>query len=329
MTTETISKQLEFVTYDVFTRTRLKGNPLAVVEIPKDYALSQDVKQAIAREFNFSETVFLHEADKDGSLNRRIDIFTIIAELPFAGHPTIGSICHISQSAGIISAQNFTVTTKAGPIESKYDGNNGRAVANIPHNIRIHSNYLTHLKVKSLFPAMESEPQDDLLDLWPPDNKDSFRGFPAVSLVKGMTFILINFPDVENHLQRLKVGRQARYADVVSLDEDWAPSFVAPYFFAILSEAEQQPIKIRTRMMEPQIGEDPATGSAACTLGAYLALRSGKRGGRYRYDIEQGVEMGRASEIDVEVVLAEDGRAVDSVLMSGSAIQVTKGTFLL
>ena len=150
-----------------------------------------------------------------------------------------------------------------------------------------------------------------------------------MSIVKGMTFILIEFPSIENHLQRLQAGRQLRYAEAVSLDEEWTPSFAAPYFYCLLSQADEQITRIRARMIEPQIGEDPATGSAACTLAAYLALKSGRGGQSYKFDIQQGVEMGRASQIGVEVVLAENGKDVERVLLSGSAIQVMEGTLLI
>ena len=320
---------IKYATFDVFTQTRLKGNPLAVVMIPRATVLDQDTKQAIAKEFNYSETVFLHEAEDDGSLDRTIDIFTTISELPFAGHPTIGSICCIAQKGGGDAAQNFTVMTKAGPIPSKFDGRTRWAVANIPHNVHIHSNYLTRSAVNSLFRFPELRIGDDLLSVWPVQGENSFEDLPVVSIVKGMTFILIDLSRTPDYLEVLEVGRQATYADAVKLDEDWAPSFVAPYFYSILSQSGKQPTRIRTRMMEPKIGEDPATGSAACTLGAYLALQNGKGGQSYKFDIEQGVEMGRASQIGVEVVLAEDGKAVESMLLSGTAVQVTEGTLML
>ena len=75
---------LSFATVDVFTDVRFTGNPLAIVNIPQEISLSQETKQKIAREFNFSETVFLHEDDGTGK-GRKVDIFTVNEELPFAG----------------------------------------------------------------------------------------------------------------------------------------------------------------------------------------------------------------------------------------------------
>ena len=80
---------------------------------------------------------------------------------------------------------------------------------------------------------------------------------------------------------------------------------------------------------EQSIGEDPATGSAACTLGAYTALQRGEAGKIYNIIVEQGVEMGRSSEIGVRVALDETGKAVKEVWLSGSAVQMTEGTIML
>ena len=77
------------------------------------------------------------------------------------------------------------------------------------------------------------------------------------------------------------------------------------------------------------IGEDPATGSAACTLGAYIALQQGATGESYSFVIEQGVEMGRDSEIGVQVTLDETGKGVKEIWLSGSAVQVTEGIIML
>jgi PhzF family phenazine biosynthesis protein len=84
------SKKLDFAIVDVFTDKRYKGNPLAVVRVPASSNLTQEQKQNIAREFNLSETTFLHEPAGNESGVWTVDIFTINEELPFAGHPTIG-----------------------------------------------------------------------------------------------------------------------------------------------------------------------------------------------------------------------------------------------
>jgi PhzF family phenazine biosynthesis protein len=118
-----------------------KGNPLAIVEVPRSVTLSQEQKQTIAREFNYSETTFLHEKESDSGPDEWVvDIFMTTAELPFAGHPTIGTACHVlskvaqgrSAKSGKIKA-GFKI--KAGPIGLQYDVEKGLARAAIPHSM--------------------------------------------------------------------------------------------------------------------------------------------------------------------------------------------------
>lgn len=309
-----------FATLDVFTTQRFAGNPLAVVEVPADSSLPQDQKQLIAREFNFSETVFLHEATEDSS-ERRVDIFTPTEELPFAGHPTIGTACYVLAAASTSAkSQAVTILTKAGTIGATY--NAGCALAEIPHNVHFHEARADWTDLSRMQPA---QVYDKLLE-----QHEALMGcnqsFPVISIVKGMTFVLINFPNVADYLDILQVGGPGLTPAGRLLDEDWKPSFVAPYFYVILEDDGSQSTRVRARMIDPTVGEDPATGSAACTLSAYLALQAGGAGKLYRYSIEQGVEMGRSSQIGVEVKLDQTGKGVESVALSGSAILVTKGT---
>jgi PhzF family phenazine biosynthesis protein len=135
--------QLEFVTLDVFTSQPYQGNPLAIVRIPHGTEVSQEQKQAIAREFNLSETTFLHE-NADGANDNvwTVDIFMVSQELPFAGHPTIGTACYVlSRTAqeqdiheGIIEA---SFKLKAGPVKLQYDVVKGTARASIPHDVSV------------------------------------------------------------------------------------------------------------------------------------------------------------------------------------------------
>lgn len=131
--------ELSFATLDVFTSTRFEGNPLAVVRVPAALrgAVTSARKQAVAREFNLSETVFLHEpvnGDAAAATVLEIDIFTVDQELPFAGHPTIGT--------SVLARHHFypaveTLLTKSGPIRLLPPSSPGsRAVrARIAHNV--------------------------------------------------------------------------------------------------------------------------------------------------------------------------------------------------
>lgn len=133
--------KLEFVTVDVFTSRPYEGNPLAVVRIPHGQVVSQDQKQAIAREFNLSETTFLHEKEVDTQDDTwTVDIFMTSKELPFAGHPTVGTAVYVlgrtAQERGIsngVLEANFSL--KAGVVRLQYDVVKKTARASIPHDV--------------------------------------------------------------------------------------------------------------------------------------------------------------------------------------------------
>ncbi|KAL8760546.1 MAG: hypothetical protein Q9184_003273 [Pyrenodesmia sp. 2 TL-2023] len=333
---------VRFVTLDVFTNERFKGNPLAIVEIPHGGDLGQELKQRIAREFKLSETVFLHPPLTEGELfNRRYDIFTLTQELPFAGHPTIGTIVYLCHERGT-AVQSLTLQTKAGPIHADYDPKTGIAKANIPHDVRIHQSAVPFQSILEAQPTFKAiQPRDSS---------------PLVSIVRGMTFILINLPQVSD-LANLTTSGPRIDPDAIQPDAGWE-SFTAPYYYAIVLEDEAtRRLRIRSRMMEPSVGEDPATGvsdfrylklpnkaiwndeclkreyllmsnvvqSAASALAAFLALQRGAGGASYAFDVEQGVEMGRRSEIGVEVTLDAGGECVESVVLAGEAVLVSEG----
>lgn len=133
--------QLEFVTIDVFTTQPYQGNPLAIVRIPCGRTVSQEQKQAIAQEFNLSETTFLHENDETAQEDVwTVDIFMTTQELPFAGHPTVGTACYIlgkvaeerGLQGGVIEA---SFRLKAGPVGLQYNVAKKTARASIPHDV--------------------------------------------------------------------------------------------------------------------------------------------------------------------------------------------------
>jgi PhzF family phenazine biosynthesis protein len=137
----TSSLQLEYAIIDVFTQTRYEGNPLAIVRVPKSCTLSQEQKQTIAREFNLSETTFLHEQDADSPSDVwKVDIFTVKEELPFAGHPTIGTACFVlsdvTRERGMKQVE-AKFDLKAGPVQLQYDATKNSAKAAIPHNVYV------------------------------------------------------------------------------------------------------------------------------------------------------------------------------------------------
>lgn len=336
--------RLQFVTLNVFTSQPYTGNPLAVVFLPeKDKrGLSQNQKQLIAREFNFSETIFVHPAttneEKDGGKKRRIDIFTTQIELPFAGHPTIGAaswfLCLSSEKENeeIVS----TLTTKSGDIpirrvysslretelpSGKEQGENAVVTARIAHNVRIHA---ARFPLKELLRMHSS-----LVPFFPSGEQERETiSFPIVSVVNGMTQVHVELPSLAA-LEAVTISADSPIdaAECGYLDQGWRSGLVVAYFF--VRDVEDLPTGkrvIRTRSILGRL-EDPATGSAASGLAAYLTLVKGNPG-QYLYDFVQGVEMGRRSEIGVVVVVGVEGK-IESVELKGAAVKVSGGSILV
>jgi PhzF family phenazine biosynthesis protein len=290
--------KLRFTTLDVFTTTPYCGNPLAIVHVPEAAAssLTQSQKQLIAREFNLSETVFLYEPSDNVF---PINIFITNAELPFAGHPTVGTGWYIISRKVELSP---ILRTKAGDIPVTRDSTSGKARLRVPIDFKVHASYL-HPAVKPLQARLTAE-----------DYINRSTGAEAVvSIVKGMTFMLLHLSS-EDALARMQPISQP----VVMPDGylgDW-DGFVGVYAFY-----ERDDGTIRTRMFHGAV-EDPATGSAASALGAWLAQKQGR--GERRFHVVQGVEMRRKSEIGVIVDISSDGE-VKSVELEGEAVVVMEG----
>ena len=293
--------ELPFITLDVFTTTRYKGNPLAVVTVPADCPNppTQEQKQLIAREFNLSETVIVHESK--GS-SRKIDIFIPEAELPFAGHPTVGT------AVSLLKDGVTELVTKAGPISIETEGQNF-VKAGIPHNVRLHRNTLEAAEEKSRPGYLSSVDEIQKAEL----------AAPIFSIVKGMAFSLIKLPSLE---MLAKVECSVGTFSEKILDDAWQEGIIGRLYYVEQKSDDENVVKLRTRMV--LIGfEDPATGSASCALASYLMLHGGRSDGKTRFELTQGVEMGRQSDIVVEVT-KKDG-AIDTVSLAGTATQVMKG----
>lgn len=307
--------QLNFVTLDVFTLKAYGGNPLAVVFLPEDesQALTQTQKHTITKEFNLSETIFIHpvrEASK-----RTIDIFTLEGELPFAGHPTIGAaswfLCHAADTArtGVT-----TLVTKSGEIPISISDPASQAVAaKIAHNTRIHAARLPAQDLLRLHPSLAPFFAQDV-------------SFPLFSIVNGMSQTFIELPSLEA-LAAVKPAVGGELLDSENsayLDEGWRSGLICVYFFVrdVPDDITGQKV-IRTRMILGSL-EDPATGSSACGLAAYLTLTEGQAGQEHKYHVVQGVEMGRRSDIGVAVAM-DGGRKIERVVLTGTAVQVSEG----
>lgn len=304
---------LQFTTLDVFTSSPYTGNPLAVVFLPAEASLSQSQKQIIAREFNLSETIFIHEP-KATDNKRRIDIFTTDCEIPFAGHPTIGAASWFLQhSTKQDDRQVDALITKAGEIPVSLRGN--IVSAQIAHNVRIHANRFPVSELLRLHPSLGSF------------INGATSTFPIVSIVNGMAQVHVELPSL-SALQTVTTAAGGEFlsaANTTYLDEGWRSGLVILYFFVRDVPDSHGRSVIRTRAILGNL-EDPATGSAASGLAAYLSLTEGQPG-EYLYDIVQGVEMGRRSEIGIGVKIKED--RIERVELRGSAVMVSEGRVLV
>lgn len=310
---------LPFTVVDVFTEMPYSGNPLAIVRLPPstEFSPQQAQLQAVAAEFNLSETIFLEDATEEDlqKERRRARIFTVTREILFAGHPTIGAatwLLHHSDSAHTVK----TLVPGAGPIPIEpISARPGYVKAITPHTYHQHNRKLSAKQTIALHQTLEPFISAE-------------QHFPIISIVYGMTFALIELGSLEA-LAAAKLNNQNAnvIADSQILDEGWEhDSPIGVYLYVRRAEAEVDEIEVvRTRMFIRGI-EDPATGSAASALSGYLAKQEvATKGQSCRWKVVQGVEMGRRSEIGVQVERSQDQREMQ-ITLSGTAVVVSEGT---
>lgn len=245
------SDVLRYITLDVFTTSRYAGNPLALVLVPPGQDVSIEHMQRAAREFNYSETVFLYElgdADVRIGAEWRMRIFTVDAELSFAGHPTIGTASYVLAllSRGTSAEISARLRCNAGVIDISRKDND--IWASIPHDFHIHDT----AKISRQH-VLEAQP--DLSDT-------SIRAVDVVSPVKGMTFMVTELASLEALAAVAISGKRPS----LELDAGWNKGFVGTAYYVKTAENTY-----RTRMIE-KIFEDPATGSMSCGLATLLAI---------------------------------------------------------
>ena len=211
---------------------------------------------------------------------------------------------------------HLKLLAKAGAINATYDHGTKMARAEIPHHVHIHATTVGPAAVIESQPQLESTMNTS-------KGSPELSKFPVVSIVKGMTFILVGLSDLPGGLE--KVQTSPIRIPYEGLDQAWSPSLVGAYYYVVLPTSDSSATKIRARMIEADIGEDPATGSAASALSSYLALEAGGASMTYQYEIEQGVEMGRRSVIGVHVTLDASGKRVEKVVLEGTSVKAMEG----
>ena len=294
---------------DVFTETPLAGNPLAVVHDAD--GLSGEAMQRIAREFNLSETIFLHAAADNDPSSVPARIFTPAAEIPFAGHPTIGALAALClrrrEEGAPDSSMIVALDVPAGRIRgvvSRVDGACARAEFDVPRLPELHH------------AAPEAERVARALSLPP---SDLGGALPMAVASAGVAF---TFVPVVSHeaLSRVTI-------DPAEHAETFPPEHAAVFVFAPGPAGGEA--HYRARMFAPTFGirEDPATGSAVAAFAAVLAGYGHLPNGEHRRLVQQGVEMGRPSDIGLEISV-RDG-TIHAVRISGPAVRIAEGHLFL
>jgi trans-2,3-dihydro-3-hydroxyanthranilate isomerase len=297
-----MSDTLSFVTADVFTTRAYGGNPLAVVLNGAHLSTAQ--MKAVAREFNLSETTFILPPTTAGSA-AHVRIFTPNTELPFAGHPTVGT-AWVMATLGLIKAQNGIANTV-------FDEGVGRipVVVAFDGQVPSYATFTTAMVPEVLAPP---PPSDVLLRMVGLDAGDQTSGTPAMTLSCGTPYTCIPVRD------SAAVAKSSLNSDV------WKTHLATTSAHKVYVFARPSPGIVHARMYAPGEGvaEDPATGSAACAVTGWLVRDDGLQDGTGRWTIHQGAEVGRPSEIKIEADV-QGGRIV-AVRCGGQAVVMAQGT---
>jgi trans-2,3-dihydro-3-hydroxyanthranilate isomerase len=298
-------REYQFIQADVFTDRPFTGNPLAI--FPEAEGLSTEEMQSIAKEMNLSETTFVLPAT-DLKAQLRLRIFTTSSELPLAGHPVVGT-CFILAQRGIFSLEEGT---------NRIHQECGAGV--LPVDITV----------------IDGKVDQVVMTQSPPRFFDEYTDRKLLADSVGLSEDQL-LPDelpaqvVSTAVPQLMVpARSLRHMDKIELDVVAMKKVLATTrsdsFMIFTRECVHDEATVHARMFAPTMGiaEDPATGSAAGALGAYLVRRGlVKAEPTAHILVEQGYEMGRPSSIHVEVDTDEHGPV--EVRVGGKAVEVADG----
>ncbi|MGI9422752.1 MAG: PhzF family phenazine biosynthesis protein, partial [Hyphomicrobiaceae bacterium] len=294
-----------FFTLDVFTDRRFAGNPLAVV-LGADM-LSTDAMQRIAREFNLSETVFVMKPDQPAH-SAKVRIFTPASEMPFAGHPTVGTAALLAE------------------LRAAEVGGGGTALVTLEEKIGLVRVGIRMAEGRATFAEFDAPKL--------PEDVGNVPARDALAAALGLLPSEIGFAN--HHTTRFSSGPAFTFIPVSSLEAIgraapnlayWADAFGETNDGAFLYTAETMHAasNYHARMFAPTHGimEDPATGSAVAGFGGVVAMFDQPPDGLHRRQVEQGLEMGRASFIALSVELR--GGVLSGVRIGGHSMRVSQG----
>ena len=298
-----------FHTADVFTDRPFGGNQLAV--FPEAEGLDAARMQQVARELNLSETVFVVPPE-DPTHTRKLRIFTPQIDVPFAGHPTVGAALVLAAIGDIeLDGDETRIAFEegVGTIEVTIRSDGGRPSE---------AQFTTAMLPEFGPPAPPPEALAAMLSLETSDLLLETR--PPVAVSCGLPFLFVPLRDLE----------AARRASLKLQDwERHVASYWAPHVHVFTHEAELAGCDLHARMFAPGAGvpEDPATGSAAAALAGLLAARSPETDGTLRWIVEQGIEIGRPSVIEIEA--DKSGGEIVAVRVGGGAVMMSEGVMAI
>jgi trans-2,3-dihydro-3-hydroxyanthranilate isomerase len=294
-------KSYKFYLCDVFTRQRFGGNQLAV--LPQADGLTTARMQQIAREFNFSESTFVFPPDHGNT--RHVRIFTPRVEVPFAGHPNIGTAFVLAQSGELGDYEpgnKIVFEEQAGLVPltlSKTGPDQLYCELQAPQPLSLGKTVPVKIMEKAL-----SLPQDSI---------SVAVHLPQVASV-GLPFVIAELKDLST-LEAARINTSG-FEEIAEMD-------ITPDLFIYVRSQDE--FDIRARMFAPFDGveEDPATGSANCALMGLLALHDEQAEGTMELNIAQGIEMGRPSFLQARA--EKNAGETTGIWIGGECVLVAEG----
>jgi trans-2,3-dihydro-3-hydroxyanthranilate isomerase len=286
--------RLPFVNIDVFTSRALEGNQLAV--FPDASGLSTEDMQNIAREMNFSETTFVlpRSFEETKEKGHRVRIFTVSEELPFAGHPTLGTAWVLR---GIGGADEIVLDLNVGKVPVRFSTENGQPFG----------------EMRQRDPEFgQTHSREDLARAVGLQIADIAEDVPIHTVSTGMHFVIVPIAKLST-LQKLSFN----YSKAV----EYLSRTDGKFLYFVSRETIDPKARLHARMIFYN-GEDPATGSAAGCASAWMT-KYGVAASDERVLIEQGIEAKRPSRIFVRADKKDDG--VVNVRVGGQAVEVARG----
>jgi trans-2,3-dihydro-3-hydroxyanthranilate isomerase len=303
----------EFVQLDVFTQTPLTGNPLAI--FTDAHGLDDEEMQAVAREMNLSETTFILPRDSgtEAREGKKVRIFTVAEELPFAGHPTLGTALHLyaSQlSPGFEQSAEITLDLKAGKIPVRFTVTSENAGRN-----QVDGQVFGEMRQRDpeFGVTLSREEVARVIGI---DAAEIPPEWSVQIVSTGLPFAIVGIRS-QKTLANLSFSH-AQAAEFLKNTE-------AKFFYFLCPDRHEGRLEAKARMFFYG-GEDPATGSAGGCAAGWM-VRHGVAHSDEQVVIRQGVEMGRPSEMYVRAT--KDGERVTNVRVGGYAVEVLHGTMSL